>query len=758
MHMKLDLIRKILVTTKHREDLAELLKFSYGEINQSNTYSSRLYSFLSTFEIYSPLEYHSKLVDLSDIDKKILLDAILIAIPPKDHEVEIYNVEFFLDDSINIDTIDETFEITEVTKRNIIDEFKLGKFNIYGTLTELEFLKRIYDLKSLPSNDSRFSNAESDISKHTIMNDDWSEDWVFYDDRFKIINGSDQDFIKFICEVLHPAVQQDENVVNMLVDKINTYLEKDKWELFIDRYVSDKPVYSARKITIDTYDNESKKLEFRVVNALNEVSENIKNQFILKRDSWDDFCYRTTFVLYYFQNKQTCHQIGNLKIIKKDMQGGNVDIPNMFNELSDDYCSLGWDQNYYEEIMGIFKSNSTNIFKSLRDCAYNQNIYESFKDEYAMKKSLLRKITSQNVKETFKNIINKDASQTQYKFEFAFKNSDVKLGVSVIPNSNPPTNIQVLIGRNGVGKTRLLAGIAESIIEEKNDKYPGIEGQILFLDKDDESAKFSSLITMGFSPFDAFLPLTKYKINKKNIEYIYVGLKNVKSNKNKSDFKNLDDLIKDFKASIINILNSVKRERWINAIKILNSDPRFNELDLLNLALSNNISTIIDRYKTLSSGHRIVLLSITKLVDIVNDRTLLLLDEPENHLHPPLLSSYIRALSNLLKSRNAVAIIATHSPVVLQEVPKSCVSILNRYGNEYTISRPILETFGENVGILTREVFKLEVENSGFHNILEMFANDGLTYKEIMNKFENQIGIEGQAILRAILLNNKDVK
>lgn len=153
-----------------------------------------------------------------------------------------------------------------------------------------------------------------------------------------------------------------------------------------------------------------------------------------------------------------------------------------------------------------------------------------------------------------------------------------------------------------------------------------------------------------------------------------------------------------------------------------------------------------------------MLLSITKLVDIVNDKTLLLLDEPENHLHPPLLSSYIRALSSLLKSRNAVAIVATHSPVVLQEVPKSCVSILNRYGNEYTISRPILETFGENVGILTREAFKLEVENSGFHNILEMCANDGLSYKEIMNKFENQIGIEGQAILRAILLNNKDVK
>lgn len=68
--MKLDLIRKILATIKHREDLAELLKFSYGKINQSTPHDSRLYSFLSTFEIYSPPVYHSELAELSDTDKK----------------------------------------------------------------------------------------------------------------------------------------------------------------------------------------------------------------------------------------------------------------------------------------------------------------------------------------------------------------------------------------------------------------------------------------------------------------------------------------------------------------------------------------------------------------------------------------------------------------------------------------------------------------------------------------------------------------
>jgi predicted ATP-dependent endonuclease of OLD family len=73
-------------------------------------------------------------------------------------------------------------------------------------------------------------------------------------------------------------------------------------------------------------------------------------------------------------------------------------------------------------------------------------------------------------------------------------------------------------------------------------------------------------------------------------------------------------------------------------------------------------------FNKLSSGHKIVLLTITRLVETVEEKTLVMLDEPESHLHPPLLSAFIRALSELLILRNGVAIIATHSPVILQEL------------------------------------------------------------------------------------------
>jgi len=161
--------------------------------------------------------------------------------------------------------------------------------------------------------------------------------------------------------------------------------------------------------------------------------------------------------------------------------------------------------------------------------------------------------------------------------------------------------------------------------------------------------------------------------------------------------------------------------------------------------------TAINLFDRMSSGHAIVLLTLTKLVETVEEKTLVLLDEPESHLHPPLLSAFTRALSELLVNRNGVAIIATHSPVVLQEVPKSCVSILRRARLILNVDSPENETFAENVGILTREVFGLEVSKSGFHDLLANSVGEGKSFEEIEQEYHYQLGFEGKAILRSMI-------
>jgi len=216
--------------------------------------------------------------------------------------------------------------------------------------------------------------------------------------------------------------------------------------------------------------------------------------------------------------------------------------------------------------------------------------------------------------------------------------------------------------------------------------------------------------------------------------------------------------------------------RWLDAIEKLGSDENFASMKLERLEAfyrelrghangeeQSDSSSFRDRYLSeilpylskMSSGHAIVLLTITRLVAVVEEKTLVLLDEPESHLHPPLLSAFVRALADLLHDQNGVAVIATHSPVALQEIPRSCVWKICRVGKDVTVNRPSIETFGENVGLLTSEVFSLEVERSGFHHMLTKSVERGDTYEQIVSAYGNQLGFEGRAILK-VLVTNRD--
>ncbi|MNF08541.1 hypothetical protein D3C80_2089870 [compost metagenome] len=67
--------------------------------------------------------------------------------------------------------------------------------------------------------------------------------------------------------------------------------------------------------------------------------------------------------------------------------------------------------------------------------------------------------------------------------------------------------------------------------------------------------------------------------------------------------------------------------------------------------------------------------------------------------------------------------------------------------------RPKIETFGENVGTLTREVFGLEVARSGFHALLQANVNRGGSYEEILASYNDQLGQEARGILRAMVVD-----
>ena len=159
--------------------------------------------------------------------------------------------------------------ITEVTRRKIIDRIPDGAWA--GALDEPEFLGRIYDLKRMPSTDSRreFNNASLDIWQHRVRNSDWEDDWIFTDSRFDLLYGPDEQFLKFLAETVHPVVRPDQDRAHAMVAEYNASLAVDGWEIHPVKEISGRPVYSYRRLADSAQPHlaEAKRLAARMSGA-----------------------------------------------------------------------------------------------------------------------------------------------------------------------------------------------------------------------------------------------------------------------------------------------------------------------------------------------------------------------------------------------------------------------------------------------------------------------------------------------------------
>lgn len=501
------------------------------------------------------------------------------------------------------------------------------------------------------------------------------------------------------------------------------------------------------------------------------------NKVFLRIDHWNDYSYVTMFDMFIFDANGQRQEIGSIKIAFK---GQTVEVPTFlklpptFDQLGDEFFSVGQGTEYYRNVANLPNSTGTLILQALRDIALNQDIIPTITEESVFSISLLRSTSLSVIKGQYSRLLAGKPELTDFKFRFTRPNSDrfgsINLEFSVIANSIPSTNIHAVIGRNGVGKTTLLNGMIEAVTDQANvSKFIDLED---WQERALSADYFSSLVSISFSAFDPFTPPQDQPDPAKGTCYFYVGLKDPT---NWERFRNIPELRSDCaKALITCFLSPKKTQRWLSAIEKLGSDENFGSMKLEQLfdvyqwlrSQSNtfeqsdsanfrkNYLTHIENFLSrMSSGHAIVLLTITRLVATVEEKTLVLMDEPESHLHPPLLSAFIRALSDLLHDQNGVAIIATHSPVVLQEIPKTCVWKIYRVGTSVTPSRPTNETFGENVGVLTSEVFSLEVERSGFHYLLSKTVQNGGSYEEILSHYGSQLGFEARALLKSLIAN-----
>jgi len=173
-------------------------------------------------------------------------------------------------------------KITVITRRNIADKLSVGKLWYHGRLGEPDFLNRLYDLKKLPSRDYRYSNAYDDIYKHMVINNDWESDWVFTDTRFNLMHSSDEEYLRFLAETLHPAVRMDEEEILKIQEIYNNNLDADGFEIIQVSEISGKPVFEGRQKIIGKSHLIAKKSEIKkylnteyVNNKINLMNESI---------------------------------------------------------------------------------------------------------------------------------------------------------------------------------------------------------------------------------------------------------------------------------------------------------------------------------------------------------------------------------------------------------------------------------------------------------------------------------------------------
>jgi len=488
-----------------------------------------------------------------------------------------------------------------------------------------------------------------------------------------------------------------------------------------------------------------------------------RSEAFLERDNWDDYTYKTLWTLRYVDAEGGTHTIGGVKIAQFGQEErSRTNLEGRFTELPGDYFSLGQDEDYYLNLQALGDSVRLEILHALRDIALDTDLFEVAVREDVTRTSLMRSLTANEVRNQFHRMARGGARLSPYAFTYRppIENEtgevldSTPLTFEVRPRSKPPTNVHVIIGRNGMGKSFLLNNVTNALVRGETPLTGSVEFHQPSVDT--EAKRFANVVSVAFSAFDQFEPLRHQSSTEGSLRYRYIGLKAAaKKADEETSVKGFQALATEFALSVKACVAEPRRSRWRRALEILQSDPMFADQISRFIHVTNEEhlrSEARDVFWNMSSGHKIVLLTITRLVETVEEATLVLLDEPESHLHPPLLAAFVQALSDLLEDRNGVALIATHSPVILQEVPRDCVYKIRRIRDTTLASRPEIETFGENVGTLTQEIFGLEVTASGFHRTLQTAVASGASYDEIVAMFDGRLGLEAKTLLQAMTI------
>jgi energy-coupling factor transporter ATP-binding protein EcfA2 len=361
-----------------------------------------------------------------------------------------------------------------------------------------------------------------------------------------------------------------------------------------------------------------------------------------------------------------------------------------------------------------------------------------------------------------------------HKIAFQFGNSDLF--------SN---RIALLIGKNGVGKSRALRSLLSALyrsIEGSSTPTafltprPEISRVLAFSTSTGESVLPLKLNARSGLSYRYFSLLPNLRLEAKNRELI-MGMLDIFNatttiageDRSKLLMESCDELFKFSSVAIKLKPESRDSKNIVTVGELLDSSVK-ERLDLLSkIDFKSRISISRDgALRGLSSGEATFLLFAVHAIANLDASSIVLIDEPENHMHPNLISMFMILLEKLLDLTKSIAIVATHSPFLVRELQSSQVHILQAVAPEIDnesaelnldqpkarirISTPRLQTLGASVDSISNYVFGDGTSNKLYQRILSSSSFRGKHGKEaldFLSKYISELSPEAMAFVRS---------
>ena len=476
------------------------------------------------------------------------------------------------------------------------------------------------------------------------------------------------------------------------------------------------------------------------------LPEGTRNTLVLTTDYWDDYGTQSLYHASYRGSRGELTELGTVKILQRKSPALRIadvlrrtEIPAEFEELGADYIALGQSPGFYQNLHSTFNSDQVKQFlEAVGDIAWNPDIGKPFEPTSAYRNSLFRSNSAHQARRFGRALalgeeIEKDFSFT-YLGEISGADAPVEMTVPFDADDSLPGRVVCIIGRNAVGKTQFLTNLAKDLVQinrsssekekKREDRFRG------------HRPLFTRVLTVSYSAFDKFA-----RPKSQVTSYVYCGIRGEKGQLSRND------LIERYRENLSRIRAGERQHEWRRYMKEILGTVDRELLDKLQAEIGED--TIADSgLSLLSSGQAILAHFVTALLAWLEPNSLVLFDEPETHLHPNAVASLFNVLTSVLEAHDSFAVIATHSPIVLQEVPAKRVVVFQREGN-LTEAEPLsLESFGESISELTRHVFETIEIPTLYRRTFRRLSTEE-SFEDTVARFDRELSLSAQAYLIA---------